>query len=107
MGYPMQNNAKNHNDSQIVSQQIFARAKASMQRGDLVGAIADFTEVLLKDSANVAAYAERCVAWARSGDFDSALTDSNQIVRLQPQSAVGYYLRAMIRARQRDANGAL
>src|SRR5215831_5580367 len=101
----MQNNTRNQNHNDI--QQIMARARDSMQRGDMVGAIADFTEVLLKDSANVAAYAERCIAWARTGDFESAFADSNQIIRLQPQSAVGYYLRGMILARHHDMKGAL
>jgi len=44
-------------------------------------------------SQNVAFYLVRGERWLRGGDFDPAITDFGQAIRLQPDNALGYQLR--------------
>ena len=49
----------------------------------------------------------RGVAEARSGDFDQAIADFNQAVRLNPNQAEAYNYRGVTKARKGDSEGAI
>ena len=64
-----------------------------IQRRDvrsLEGGIQFFTELIRRDPTNADAYTARAIAWQQKGEFDIAIKDYGEALRLKP-SAVSYY----------------
>lgn len=84
----------------------FARGYEKQQKGDLDGAIVDYTRAieLKPDYADV--YGNRGVAKQAKGDLDGAIADYNKVVELKPD-VVAYYNRAYAKQAKGDWNGAI
>jgi tetratricopeptide (TPR) repeat protein/predicted aspartyl protease len=76
---------------------IDRRAGASLARGDLSAAIADFASAIEADPENAGYRLHRGEARARAGDLPAALADADEALRLQP----GFTDALMFRARLR------
>jgi tetratricopeptide (TPR) repeat protein len=80
-------------------------------KGDLEGAIADYTAVLKLSPAehklNARTYVNRGVAYANKGDDKSALADYDQAVMLDPSVGSAYLNRAAVFVRRGEEDRAL
>ena len=80
------------------------RAEASFARGELPAAIADFGLAIAAEPGNPQYHLHR--AQARAGDARQALTDLDEALRLQPNFTEALMLRAAIRIRNNNLDGA-
>lgn len=83
------------------------RGNWNAKRGDLQGAVADFTSALSADSRFKGAYAGRAFAYVKLGDFDSALRDANAFVLLFPEDPYGLTVRSLVFREQGNIEAAL
>ena len=83
------------------------RGNARRNKGDLDGAIADYSEAIRLDPKYASAYNNR--GWTRrlKSDLDGAIADFDQAIRLDPKGAVGYYNRGLARKDKGNINGAI
>lgn len=79
---------------------------AQAWRGDLSGAIDDFSAAIKSQPRLAIAYLNRGLTYRRLGDKRRALADLNKAVRLAPRMAQAYYNRALIRRDAGDTGGA-
>lgn len=82
------------------------RADASVARGEIPAAIADYGQAIAADPNNAEYRLHRAVALARSGDPRQAIVDLDEAVRLRPGFADALMLRATIRIRNGNIDGA-
>ena len=76
------------------------QGNARADRGDLAGAIADYTQALTLNPQNAMAYNNRGNAHADQGDLAGAIADYTQALTFDPQYANAYYNRgASVRPR--------
>ena len=61
------------------------RAIAYINRGDLNGAINDFSEAIRRDPLNARIYGNRAGVYRFLGQFDKALADLDHCLRLSPE----------------------
>jgi tetratricopeptide (TPR) repeat protein len=87
----------------------FNRARAYLDKGNYDGVIADSTKAIeLGNNPNLAyAYGLRGTGWAAKGDFEQALFDHTQAIKLDPSNALAYSNRAADRLRMGNWTGAL
>lgn len=64
------------------------------RRGDLQGAIADYTQAVQVSPAFTNAYIERGIAYHDAGDLSHALADLNRAVQLEPNNALADWQQA-------------
>ena len=83
------------------------RGVARSQKGDLDGAMADFTEAIRLDRSDADVYNNRGNVRGGKGDLDGALDDFTEAIRLDPLTPVADYNRARIRFKKSDLDGAL
>lgn len=79
---------------------------AQAWRGDLSGAINDFSAAIKSQPRLAIAYLNRGLTYRRLGDKRRALADLNKAVRLAPRMAQAYYNRARTRRDAGDTDGA-
>lgn len=72
------------------------RGNWNVKGGDLHAAVADYTSALRADSRFKGAYTGRAFAYAKLGDFESALRDANAFVALFPEDPFSFTLRGLI-----------
>jgi len=77
------------------------------KQGDLVGALADYTNVIRLDPEHAKAYNNRGVIRDRQGDRAGALADFKTAIRLAPFSPEAYANLGMIRLSQNDIQRAV
>ncbi len=84
------------------------RAKLLLAQGDTVGALADIDKALAINKNSTNAYSLRSdIAIKSKKDYESALADMNEAIKLQPQFA-GYFInRAFLRYNLNDYFGAM
>jgi tetratricopeptide (TPR) repeat protein/predicted aspartyl protease len=82
------------------------RAEASLARGELPAAIADFGLAIAADPTNAQYHLHRAQARARSGDVREGLADLDEALRVQPNLTEALMLRAGIRIRNNNLDGA-
>jgi tetratricopeptide (TPR) repeat protein len=82
------------------------RATASVARGDLPAAIADLGLAITAEPGNAQYRLHRGGALIRSGDVRQGLADLNEALRLQPDLTDALMLRALIRTRSNNLDGA-
>lgn len=82
------------------------RAQASLARNELPAAIADLGLAVAADPGNPQYRLHRAAALERSGDVRSSLSDLDAALRLQPNLTEALMLRADIRIRHNDLDGA-
>src|SRR5262249_34320334 len=78
-----------------------ARGNERLDKGDLDGALADYTEAIARDPALAAAYFNRALVLQQQGDLDAALADLDRVLELSPADAEAYCVRGEVR-RQRQ-----
>lgn len=84
------------------------RARLSLEKADTVSAVADIEKALSINKNALNAYIMRAdIAISQGNDFESALTDMNEAIRLQPRLAGLYVNRAYLRYSLDDFFGAM
>lgn len=86
--------------------------REKMQKGDLDGAIKDFTEAIYlipKEIGGALAglYLNRSLALEKKGDLEAALADINKSIKIQPNNQYAYQNRAELRRKKGDLDGAI
>jgi len=72
----------------------FNRGDARLVKGDIDGAIADFTEAISLDPKATRAYFYRAISREEIGDLDGAIQDCNKLLSLAPEYTLAYSFRA-------------
>jgi len=83
------------------------RGIACAEKGDLDGAIVDFTEAIRLDPECARAYQGRALACAKKGEFDKVIADCTEAIRLDPNDAEGYRGRALANREKGNLDGAV
>ena len=76
-------------------------------KGDMDGAIADYTKAIALNPKHAFAYFNRALAKRAKGDLDSALADATKSIELRPKDADGYNCRGHVKMAQSDFDGAI
>jgi tetratricopeptide (TPR) repeat protein len=83
------------------------RAADKLKKGNLDGAIADYSKAIELNPADPDAYDNRGVARLRKGDLDKAIADFNSAIELDPGRSIPYSGRGIARMRQGDSKAAI
>ena len=67
-----------------------------MSRGDMIGAISEFSQAILANQRDADAYVGRGKAFLATGGYDLAMRDVNAAIALDPNSVLGYAIRGAI-----------
>lgn len=86
--------------------------REKMQKGDIDGAIEDFTEAIKAmpkeiGSALAGLYVNRSLALEKKGDLEAAIADINKSIKIQPNNIYAYQNRADLRRKKGDLDGAI
>jgi len=76
---------------------LLVSGKEKMQRRDLLGAVADFSKVIEKDSTIEDAYFNRAAAYYELFKLEEALIDLDICLQLDPGSSTVYWLRGSVK----------
>jgi lipoprotein NlpI len=79
---------------------------ARQTKGDLDGAVADYTQALSLDPKIALAYYDRGLIRAQQGDFDGAIADTSQALYLDPKNVQVYYDRGFAKLAKGNLDGA-
>jgi hypothetical protein len=96
---------------QLSAQEMFERA-SSRPEDDVLGKIADYSEVIRLDPTYASAFKDRAIVRGDNGDLDGAIADFDEAIRLERNymyfvRAVTFGLRAYTRREQGDLDGAI
>ena len=83
-------------ERQLTAQEYFERALAQQNKGDLDGALADYTEALRLNPQYAAAYLNRGIVRAAQKDYRGAVADYEARLRLRPDDPQKDAIRAEI-----------
>lgn len=84
------------------------RSQFYLETGDTIKALADIDKAISIDKYMSGAYAQRAIIKAlHDADYDSALADMNEALRLDPKEVSYYFNRARIKYHQDDLQGAM
>jgi tetratricopeptide (TPR) repeat protein len=81
---------------ELDSLEINERGVARKARGDIDGAIEDYTQAISLNPSLAEAFSIRGNARFKNGDLDGALKDYDEALRLNPDDADVYYSRAIV-----------
>lgn len=85
-----------------------SRAQFYLEKGDTIKAMADIDKAISIDKYMSGAYAQRAIIKVlHDADYDSALADMNEALRLDPKEVSYYFNRARIKYHQDDLQGAM
>jgi tetratricopeptide (TPR) repeat protein len=84
-----------------------SRGYARQDKGDLEGAIADFTKAIEVDPRYANAYYNRGIARQAKGDHDGAIVDYTKAIEIDPRDAKAYYNRGIARLAKGDLDRAI
>jgi len=76
-------------------------------KGDMDGAIADYTKAIALNPKHASAYFNRALAKRAKGDLDSALADATKSIELRPKDSDSYNCRGHVKMAQGDLDGAI
>lgn len=79
---------------------LLESASQKQSTGDLMGALADYDEILHVDSQNAEAYLRRGNIYAQMADYDLALDDFSQAIYLMIDDVTVYFNRGSVYAQQ-------
>src|ERR1039458_7799124 len=85
----------------------FNRGNVKAQKGDLDGAMADYTKAIELKPDYAKAYSNRGLVKRGKGDLDGASADFNKTIELNPSLAQPYYNRGNVKAENNDLYGAI
>jgi tetratricopeptide (TPR) repeat protein len=94
-------------EKELTSQQWFERGTARRNKGDLDGAIKDYSEAIRLKPNAAAAFLGRGLARSIKGDSNGAITDYSEAIWLEPNFAFAFAGRGDARFEKRDLNGAI
>jgi tetratricopeptide (TPR) repeat protein len=80
---------------------------AKAQKGDLDGAVADFSKAIQLTPDYAEAYYSRGVAKREKGDYNGAIADWDKAIQLKPDYAYAYNNRGNAKSEKGDYNGAI
>jgi len=83
------------------------RGTSKVQKGDVDGAIADFSQAVQLKRDYAMAYYNRGTVYASTGNVRAALADYTQVIALKPNSGAARYSRGSLRANTGDRAGAI
>lgn len=83
------------------------RSTSKVQKGDVDGAIADFSQAVQLKRDYAMAYYNRGAVYASTGNVRAALADYTQVIALKPNNAAARYSRGSLRANTGDRAGAI
>jgi tetratricopeptide (TPR) repeat protein len=83
------------------------RGSARQRKGDLDGAISDYTKAIEIDSRYADAYDSRADARRAKGDLDGAIADSTKAIEIDPRLVDNYITRGLARRAKGDFDGAI
>lgn len=84
------------------------RANMKLQKGDLDGAVADYSKAISLSAAMTAAYhTNRAHALEKKGDVKGALADMDEVLKLRPKDERAHMNRGEIKMGAKDYAGAL
>ena len=92
---------------QQTAREICNSGFAKQMKGDLDGAIVDFSKAIELDPKLAVAYHNRGTAKRIMGDLDGAIADSSKAIELDPQDAFAYYDRGVTKQAKGDLDGAI
>ena len=85
----------------------YDRAGERSDKGDLDGAIADYSKAIEIYPHYIAAYNDRGLARRAKGDYDGAIADYSKAIEIFPRFAFGYSNRGLARRYKGDVDGAI
>jgi tetratricopeptide (TPR) repeat protein len=85
----------------------YLRGNARYSQGDLVGALADYTQAIELAPQDARSHYNRGIVRYQQGDLAGAMVDLTQTIRLDPRDARAYGNRGNTRSAQGDAAGAI
>lgn len=83
------------------------RGYAKYDKGDLDGAIADYSRAIKIDAKNAEAYRERGRARFYRKDNDGAIEDFTRLIELDPKQAFGWHARGLAKSAKHDFDGSI
>jgi tetratricopeptide (TPR) repeat protein len=90
-----------------LAEDAFKKGTERLEKNDLAGAIAAFTEALRLNPNDAKALSSRGVAYDLNRDLDKALADYNEALRIDPKYATAYYNRGMTYGKKHDLDKAI
>src|SRR3982751_5329383 len=84
------------------AEDYYQRGLARYEKGDVEGAIADYSKAIEMYPKYSAAYNSRAAARKAKGDTDAAIADYNRAIELSPDIALPYYYRGFIFLEKQD-----
>jgi Flp pilus assembly protein TadD len=83
-----------------------ASAREKSDKGDVAGAIADYTKAIALDPTDAVAYFSRARIRESINDFDGAIADYDKVIVLDPHNAEAYNDRGFAKESKGDLDGA-
>jgi len=72
------------------------RGYVLMNRGDMIGAISEFSQALLANQRDTEAYVGRGKAFLATGGYDLAMRDASLAIGISPDNATAYAIRGAV-----------
>jgi tetratricopeptide (TPR) repeat protein len=91
----------------VSAEDYFFSGDAKQSKGDLDGALADFSEAILLKPNFAPAFRWRGAIKALKGDSSEAIADFNKAIELNPSYGDAYYSRGLARQKKGDLDGAI
>src|SRR4051812_46427930 len=84
------------------AEDYYQRGLVRYEKGDVEGAIADYSKAIEMYPKYASAYNSRAAARKTKGDIDGAIADYNKAIELSPEIALPYYYRGFIFLEKQD-----
>jgi tetratricopeptide (TPR) repeat protein len=93
---------------QTTAEDFSSRGRVKEVKGDLDGAIADYSRSIELNPQNANAYNSRGLAKQAKGDLDGAIADFNRVIELAPRgNVISYNNRGLAKQAKGDLDGAI